>query len=116
MKKAALLLIAAGLLAAATLPAPAAPDTPASEVHFDAASGMPRDATALCADGSWSSSHDRSGTCSAHGGVSKWFGKAPKKATFRCKDGTYSKAKDSQGACSQHGGVAFEIERAKPAK
>lgn len=116
MKKAALLLIAAGLFAAAIAPAPAAPDPPGSEVRFDATSGMPRDATALCADGSWSSSQERSGTCSGHGGVAKWFGKPPKKATFRCKDGTYSKAKDSQGACSQHGGVAFEIEKAHPAK
>lgn len=116
MKKAALLLIAAGLFAAAISLAPAAPETPGSEVHFDAASGMPRDATALCVDGSWSSSQQRSGTCSAHGGVAKWFGKAPKKATFRCKDGTYSKARHSQGACSQHGGVAFEIGHAKPAK
>jgi len=115
MKKAALLLIAAPLLlATATAPAPAAPDTPASEVHFDAASGMPRDATALCADGSWSTSQERSGSCSGHGGMAKWFGKAPKKATFRCKDGTWSKAKDSPGACSQHGGIAFEI--GKPAK
>ena len=115
MKKAALLLIAGGLLVGTT-PALARPDPPASEVHFDAASGMPRDATALCADGSWSSSQQRSGTCSGHGGLSKWFGKPPRKATFRCKDGTYSKAKNSQGACSQHGGIAFEIERGDPAK
>ena len=107
MKKPALLLFAACVL----LPVPAAarPETPSSEVRFEASGGMPRDATARCVDGSWSSSPNRSGTCSGHGGIQKWFGKPPKKAKFRCKDGTYSKAKDSQGACSQHGGIAFEL-------
>ena len=113
MKKTALALLAVWLLSPAA-PVRAHPDTPAAEVAFDNRNEMPREATALCEDGSWSSSQKRSGTCSGHGGVSKWFGKTPRKATFRCKDGTYSKAKSSQGACSQHGGVAFEI--GKPAK
>ena len=112
MKKPVLFLFTACLL----LPSPAAarPETPSSEVRFEANGEMPRDATARCADGSWSSSLNRSGTCSGHGGIGKWFGKPPKKATFRCKDGTYSKAKDSQGACSQHGGIAFGLEGGKP--
>jgi serine/threonine-protein kinase len=31
-------------------------------------------ATAVCADGSWSFSKSRSGTCSQHGGVHWWTG------------------------------------------
>mgnify|MGYP001205229030 CR=1 FL=1 len=72
---------------------------------------VPRDATALCVDGSWSSAENRRGTCSSHGGLQKWFGKPPKGATVRCHDGTYSKSKEPQGACSKHGGVAYKFER-----
>jgi hypothetical protein len=32
-------------------------------------------ATAICADGSYSKSAHRSGTCSSHGGVSWWTGR-----------------------------------------
>jgi hypothetical protein len=67
---------------------------------------MPPEATALCKDGSWSTSDGKKGACSRHGGIKTWFGKPPKGATARCKDGTYSKSAESQGACSQHGGVA----------
>jgi len=78
-----------------------------------ATSLVPRDATALCVDGSWSSAANRRGACSAHGGMKEWFGKAPKAATARCKDGTYSQAADLQGACSKHGGVAFRLKDSK---
>jgi uncharacterized protein DUF3761 len=70
---------------------------------------IPRDGTALCADGTWSSSKKRSGACSSHGGISTWFGKPPRGATARCKDGTWSKAAGS-GACSSHGGVAYRLD------
>jgi uncharacterized protein YraI len=35
--------------------------------------GPPRGATARCRDGTYSFSQSRSGTCSGHGGVSKWL-------------------------------------------
>ena len=35
--------------------------------------GAPAGATAQCKDGTWSSSQSRSGTCSGHGGVSRWL-------------------------------------------
>jgi hypothetical protein len=108
------LLPAIGVLLLLCGAAAARAQTTQPEVGFDTAREMPRDATALCEDGSWSSSTNRSGTCSGHGGIRKWFGKPPKRATFRCKDGTYSKAKDSQGACSQHGGIAFALAGGKP--
>jgi hypothetical protein len=36
-------------------------------------SGAPPGATAICEDGSYSSSTHRSGTCSRHGGVQSWL-------------------------------------------
>jgi len=36
-------------------------------------SSAPKGATAQCRDGSYSFSRSRSGTCSHHGGVAKWF-------------------------------------------
>jgi hypothetical protein len=44
-------------------------------VHSPAYSsgGIPADATAQCADGAYSFSTHRQGTCSHHGGVSKWL-------------------------------------------
>jgi hypothetical protein len=51
----------------APAPAPAAPNGPYSDAT---AAG----ATAVCADGSWSYSQHRSGTCSHHGGVHWWTG------------------------------------------
>jgi len=44
-------------------------------VHSPAYSsgGVPAGATALCADGTYSFSRHRQGTCSHHGGVAKWF-------------------------------------------
>ncbi len=79
-----------------------------------AAGEVPRGATARCVDGTWSSSAQRRGTCSGHGGLETWFGKPPKKATGRCKDGTYTKSASTQGACSGHGGVAFWLEKTRP--
>lgn len=35
--------------------------------------GAPAGATAQCKDGTWSFSQNRSGTCSGHGGVSRWL-------------------------------------------
>ena len=35
--------------------------------------GAPAGATAQCKDGTWSFSQSRSGTCSGHGGVSRWL-------------------------------------------
>jgi Protein of unknown function (DUF3761) len=92
----------------------------------------PKDSTAQCKDGTYSSAKTERGACSSHGGVKTWWGaeapapapaaKAPSKkpatptakaagarptdATAQCKDGTYSTAKTKQGACSRHGGVA----------
>jgi len=68
---------------------------------------MPRSATALCTDNTWSSAATQQGACSKHGGVSKWFGKAPKGATARCKDGEYWTSPEHHGACTGHDGVAF---------
>jgi uncharacterized protein DUF3761 len=67
---------------------------------------IPRDATALCVDGTWSSAGQKKGACSSHGGIKTWVGKPPRKATARCKDGTYTKSA-GEGACSSHGGVAY---------
>ncbi|KEO75431.1 DUF3761 domain-containing protein [Anditalea andensis] len=41
-----------------------------SPTHYDSA---PSGATALCRDGTYSFSRSRKGTCSGHGGVSKWL-------------------------------------------
>ena len=45
------------------------------QVHSPAYSpgGVPAGATAQCSDGTYSFSQHRSGTCSHHGGVAKWF-------------------------------------------
>jgi hypothetical protein len=68
---------------------------------------MPHSATALCSDNTWSTAANQQGACSKHGGVSKWFGKAPKGATARCKDGEFWTSPEHQGACTGHDGVAF---------
>ena len=46
-----------------------------NQVHSPANSsgGVPAGATARCADGTYSFSQHRSGTCSHHGGVAKWL-------------------------------------------
>lgn len=38
-----------------------------------ASSSVPADATAQCKDGTYSSSQNRRGTCSGHGGVARWL-------------------------------------------
>ena len=54
-------------------PAPAPPPAPApAQAPYAAATAA--GATAVCADGSWSFSQNRSGTCSSHGGVHWWTG------------------------------------------
>ena len=69
---------------------------------------IPHHATAQCVDKTWSSSRQRSGACSSHGGIKTWFGSPPKGAVARCNDGSYTKSAD-QGACSSHGGVAYPL-------
>jgi Protein of unknown function (DUF3761) len=51
-------------------PAPPAPAPPADPYAAATAAG----ASAVCADGTWSFSANRSGTCSHHGGVHWWTG------------------------------------------
>ena len=68
---------------------------------------VPHSATARCGDKTWSSAATQQGACAKHGGVAKWFGKAPKGATARCKDGEYWTSPERQGACTGHDGVAF---------
>jgi hypothetical protein len=89
----------------------------------------PAGTTGLCQDGSYSSASTKSGACSGHGGVSKWYGaniaahegassgKASKAMpakesatantgfTGTCQDGTTTTAASRGGACSGHGGV-----------
>ena len=108
--------ILGGIFVAALSSAGAAEKSPVLQKdssHSEALAPMPRDATALCVDGTWSSAENRRGTCSGHGGMKEWFGNPPRGATLRCKDGTYSKAKDTQGACSKHGGIAFTLQESK---
>jgi hypothetical protein len=68
---------------------------------------MPKTATARCGDSTWSKAATQQGACSSHGGVAKWFGKAPSNMTARCSDGEYWTNEEKRGACSAHGGVAF---------
>jgi hypothetical protein len=97
---------------------------PALVAPVDAQS-RPKNATAQCKDGTYSTAKTKQGACSKHGGVQTWFADekpattsapkgaakgaangAPQNATAKCKDGTYSFAKQHSGACSHHGGVA----------
>ena len=51
-------------------------NTKGNDVHSPANctdGSVPPGATALCADGTYSSSEDRRGTCSHQGGVSRWL-------------------------------------------
>jgi len=77
---------------------------------------MPKKATARCGDSTWSKAESQQGACSSHGGVAKWFGKAPANMTARCGDGEYWTNEERRGACSQHGGVAFWVEKKAKAK
>jgi uncharacterized protein DUF3761 len=89
----------------------------------------PKNSTAQCADGTFSTAKTQRGACSQHGGVKLWWGagdvvtpvpskpataskagttastSAQKGATGQCNDGSYTRAKTQRGACSQHGGV-----------
>jgi len=98
-------------LASTEISATAAHDPPKSS-QASSLGEIPRDATALCVDQTWSASQKRSGTCSSHGGIKTWFGKPPKGAVARCNDGTYTKSA-GQGACSSHGGVAYPLQEPK---
>ena len=77
---------------------------------------MPKKATARCGDSTWSKADSQQGACSSHGGVAKWFGKAPTNMTARCSDGEYWTNEERRGACSQHGGVAFWVKEKKAKK
>ena len=77
---------------------------------------MPKTATARCGDSTWSKAASQQGACSSHGGVAKWFGKAPANMTARCSDGEYWTNEERRGACAQHGGVAFWTSKAKGKK
>jgi hypothetical protein len=77
---------------------------------------MPRTATARCGDSTWTTAASQQGACSRHGGVAKWFGKAPRGATGRCNDGEYWTNEETRGACSAHGGVAFWTKKGKAKK
>ena len=77
---------------------------------------MPKTATARCGDSTWSKAASQQGACSSHGGVAKWFGKAPNNMTARCNDGEYWTNEERRGACSQHGGVAFWVSGKKSKK
>jgi hypothetical protein len=83
-----------------------ASSTPAKEI--------PKDATGMCKDDTFSTADSKQGACSGHGGVKHWYGKPAADSTGRCKDGTFTKAQSAQGACSGHGGVAYWIK--EPAK
>jgi hypothetical protein len=89
-----------------------AADAPPKASQASSLGEIPRDATALCVDNTWSSSKKRSGACSSHGGIKTWFGKPPKGSVARCNDGTYTKSA-GQGACSSHGGVAYPLQEPK---
>ena len=67
----------------------------------------PKDATAKCTDGSYSTSAQAAGTCAGHGGVAKWY------ATARCNDGTLALTASRSGACAGHQGVAEWIKGKK---
>lgn len=71
--------------------------------------------TARCGDSTWSKAASEKGACSSHGGVARWYGKAPRGTTARCNDGEFSRAADTQGACSDHGGVAYWTKRGRKA-
>jgi Protein of unknown function (DUF3761) len=64
--------------AAVAKPSPAAPPVVARPVAAPPvdpyAAATAAGATAVCADGTWSYSQHRSGTCSSHGGVHWWTG------------------------------------------
>jgi len=90
----------------------APPHDPAKASEASILADIPRDATALCVDNTWSPSKKRSGACSSQGGIKAWFGKPPEGATTRCIDGTCSKS-TGQGTCSSHGGVAYPLKEPK---
>ncbi|HEY2378702.1 MAG TPA: DUF3761 domain-containing protein [Gemmatimonadaceae bacterium] len=107
------LLVVAALAAPATLCAQQSAAKPAKEKNE---LRMPKKATARCGDNTWSKAETQQGACSSHGGVAKWFGKAPSNVTARCTDGEYWTTAERRGACSQHGGVAFWVKEKKSKK
>lgn len=70
--------LTAAAAAAPAAPAPAAPvpapnPRAAAPAQAPAPAGAPANATALCKDGTYSTSQHRSGTCARHGGVDRWI-------------------------------------------
>jgi len=106
-------LLAVALASPATLVAQKSAAKPVKEKNE---MRMPKKATARCADSTWSKADAQQGACSAHGGVAKWFGKAPTNTTARCVDGEYWTNAERRGACAQHGGVAFWVKDKKTKK
>jgi hypothetical protein len=112
-----LLLATSFLIASMSVPVAAqAQKAAAKETKTANAMRMPKKATARCADSTWSKADSQQGACSSHGGVLKWFGKAPANMTARCVDGEYWTNEERRGACSQHGGVAFWVKEKKSKK
>lgn len=63
--------------APAAAPQPAPPSAPARAARPATPANAPANATALCKDGTYSTSQHRSGTCSRHGGVDRWLRDVP---------------------------------------
>jgi hypothetical protein len=104
----------------------------------------PKNATAQCKDGTYSTAKTKRGACSGHGGIATWLGtgdtgakaaapkeakslgtagtanrapaKAPGDATGECKDGSFTTASSKRGACAGHGGVTTWYADAKNSK
>ena len=57
-----------------------------------AAQRKPKDATALCADGTYSKAQSQQGACSSHGGVKTWYG-ATKAETKGARNETKAEAR-----------------------
>ena len=110
------MLLVAFAVAAAAVATPATLSAQKAATKSKNEMRMPKTATARCGDSTWSKAASQQGACSSHGGVAKWFGKAPSNMTARCSDGEYWTNEERRGACAQHGGVAFWKASKKTAK
>ena len=85
-------------------------DSGTKNTSVAAKGARPKDASARCGDGTYSTSATSQGTCSGHDGVAYWY------AGALCQDGALWMERTKQGACSAHGGVASWIKRGKTVK